>query len=75
MRTTLDLSNEAYQLAKAIAREQNRSMGSVVSALIIAAQEPDKGNKATITLENGFPTFRCIRKVSSAEVAALDEEA
>jgi hypothetical protein len=35
VRTTLDISDEAYYLAKAIARDQNRSLGRVVGDLIL----------------------------------------
>ena len=35
VRTTLDISDEAYDIAKAIARDQNRSLGRVVNDLIL----------------------------------------
>src|ERR1039458_3398285 len=35
VRTTLDIPDEAYYLAKAIARDQNRSLGRVVGDLIL----------------------------------------
>jgi hypothetical protein len=34
VRTTLDISDEAYYIAKAIARDQNRSLGRVVGSAI-----------------------------------------
>jgi methionine synthase I (cobalamin-dependent) len=67
------LTEEAYQIAKTIAREQNRSLGSVVSDFITGrlgpapAPEPDTSS--------GFPTFRCVRRVTSEDVKALDDEA
>lgn len=70
MRTTLELTEEAYQVAEAIARKQNWSLGSVVSDLITGrlgsapAPEPDTSS--------GFPTFRCVRRVTSEDVKALD---
>jgi hypothetical protein len=35
VRTTLDIPDEAYYLAKAIARDRNRSLGRVVGDLIL----------------------------------------
>jgi hypothetical protein len=43
VRTTLDISDEAYYIAKAIARDQNRSLGRVVGDLIL---QSSKGAKA-----------------------------
>ena len=39
VRTTLDISDEAYYVAKAIARDRNRSLGGVVGDLIPAIVE------------------------------------
>lgn len=68
MRTVLELTKDAYQIAKTIAREQNRSMGNVVSELILASVDARKGSPQ-IEVVNGFPTFRCVQKVSSADTA------
>ncbi len=73
MRTTLDISDEAYYIAKAIARDQNRSLGRVVGDLILRSSKGGKG--AAIKMSDyGFPTFRCTRPVSSEDVKALDDE-
>ena len=40
VRTTLDISDDAYQIAKTVAREENRSLGSVVSDFIIGRYNP-----------------------------------
>lgn len=73
MRTTLDISDEAYYIAKAIARDQNRSLGSVVGDLILHSVKDAKG--ASIQMSDyGFPTFRCKRPVTTEDVRALDEE-
>jgi hypothetical protein len=71
MRTTLDISDDAYQIAKTVAREQGRSMGSVVSDFILGklgrpVVPPDEGGV--------FPTFRCVRPVTSEDVRALADE-
>ena len=70
MRTTIDISDEAYCIAKAIARDQNRSLGRVVGDLIL---QSSKG--ASIKMSDyGFPTFRCTRPVTTEDVKALDDE-
>jgi hypothetical protein len=72
VRTTLDISDEAYHLAKAIARDQNRSLAQVVSDLIL--QSAKGANGADIAMSGyGFPSFRCTRPVTSEDVNALDD--
>ena len=73
VRTTLDIADEAYYIAKAIARDQNRSLGRVVGDLIL---QTAKGKKdASITMSDyGFPTFRCSQLVTTEDVKALDDE-
>lgn len=73
MRTTLDIPDEAYFLAKAIARDQNRSLGRVVGDLILQSGTTEK--TALIgTSDYGFPIFRCTRPVTTEDVRALDDE-
>ena len=73
MRTTLEIPDEAYFLAKAISRDQNRSLGRVIGDLILQSAKNAKG--ATITTSDyGFPTFHCVRPVTTEDVRALDDE-
>jgi hypothetical protein len=73
VRTTLDISDEAYYIAKAIARDQNRSLGRVVGDLILQSAKGSRG--ASISMSDyGFPTFRCVRPVTSEDVKTLDDE-
>ena len=73
VRTTLDISDEAYYIAKAIARDQNRSLGQVVGDLIL--QSAKGARSASIAMSDyGFPTFRCARPVTSEDVKALVHE-
>lgn len=70
MRVTLDLPDEAYDAARAIAREQKQSLGSAVSELILRSAE-----RTQIRMSDyGFPTFRCLRPVGAEDVRAMDEE-
>ena len=73
VRTTIDISNEAYYIAKAIARDQNRSLGRVVGDLILQSAMGSK-NASIQMSDYGFPTFRCARPVTTGDVEALDDE-
>ena len=73
VRTTLDISDEAYYIAKAIARDQNRSLGRVVGDLILQSSKGVKGGSIEMS-DYGFPTFRCSRPVTTEDVKALDDE-
>ena len=73
VRTTLDISDEAYYIAKAIARDQNRSLGRVVGDLILQSSKGAKGTSIKMS-DYGFPTFRCARPVTTEDVKALDDE-
>lgn len=71
VRTTLNISDEAYEIAKSLARAQRRSLGRVISDLILQSAPPPKG--ASIQMSDyGFPTFRCVRPVTTRAVKALD---
>ena len=68
MRITLDIPDDAYAVARAIAREQGRSVGCVISDLILRSVQG-----AEIRMSDyGFPTFRCMRMVTSEDVKDLD---
>ena len=73
VRTTLDISDEAYYIAKSIARDRSRSLGRVVGDLILQSSKGGKG--ASIQMSDyGFPTFRCTRPVTSEDVKARDDQ-
>ena len=73
VRTTIDIPDEPYYIAKAIARDQDRSLGQVVGDLILQAAHTEKG--ATIQMSDyGFPIFHCTRPVTSEDVKALEDE-
>jgi hypothetical protein len=73
VRTTLDIPDEAYYIAKAIARDRSHSLGRVVGDLILHAAIGAKS--ASIQMSDyGFPIFRCARPVTTEDVKALDDE-
>ena len=72
VRTTLEISDEAYYLAKAIARDRNQSLGRVVGELILQSAKGVTDASQSIKMSDyGFPTFRCARRVTSEYVKAL----
>ena len=73
VRTTLDIPDEAYYLAKATARDQNRSLGRVVGDLILQSSNRPKGAPIGMS-DYGFPMFRCARSVTTADVKTLDDK-
>ena len=73
VRTTLDISDQAYYIAKSIARDQNRSLGRVVSDLIMQSAKGAKGASLEMS-DYGFPTFRCAKPVTGEDVKALVDE-
>jgi hypothetical protein len=78
VRTTLDISDEAYYIAKGIARDRSHSLGRVVGDLILQAVKGPRGGSApgaSIGMSDyGFPVFRCTRPVTVEDVKALDDE-
>lgn len=72
VRTTIELSPEAYHVAKAVARERNQSLGKVVSDFILkraAARIPESAVSRA-----GFPVFASGQRVTSEDVQALLDE-
>ena len=74
MRTTLDLSEDAYQIAKTVAREQKRSLASVVSDFVTGQIGIAMSSPPIAGGDEVFPTFRCVRRVTSEDVRALEDE-
>jgi len=72
VRITLDISDEAYSIAQAIAQDRKLSLGRVVGDLILQSVQGEKG--ASIQMSDyGFPTFRCARPVTPKDVKALED--
>jgi hypothetical protein len=73
VRTTLDISDEAYHLAKSIARDQNRGLGRVVGDLILQAARGAAESSIRMS-DYGFPVFQCTHIVTTDDVQALDDD-
>ena len=55
MRTTVDLSDEAYRAVKAIARDREESMGKVMSELVMRGVSGPADLIGKIRMVNGWP--------------------
>jgi hypothetical protein len=71
VRTTIELTAEAWHLAKAVARERNESLGKVVSEFIL--QRADSSLPLTRS-KAGFPLFSSDKRVTSEDVRMLLDE-
>ena len=75
MRTTVDLEDEAYLIAKSIAHDKNTSLGKVISKLIIDRVEPSETQPPlVISPVTGLLTFRSYRRATTADVKALEDD-
>jgi hypothetical protein len=73
MRTTLDISDDAYQIAKTVAREQHRSLGAVVSDFITG--QFAESSEVPPKKKHFFPTFSSVRRTTSEDSRiAKDDE-
>ena len=71
---TLEVTDEAYEAAAAIAHERKADLGDIASELIMrAAQSP--APPLEIKIVNGIPTVRIGRVITDEDVrAAIEEE-
>jgi hypothetical protein len=74
MRTTLDLTTEAYHVAKSLARERNLSLGKVVSEFILLRTGSGHRKTKPVHSAAGFPVFASGKRVTSEDVRALIDE-
>jgi hypothetical protein len=72
MRTTIDLSPEAYHIAQSVARERNLSMGKVVSEFIL--KRVGDGVQPLGRSAAGFPLFASGKRITSEDVRDLLDE-
>lgn len=70
MRTTVELSNDAYQVAKAFADQQKISLGKAISELIVRP----KREPSTLVKEGRFLSYRGKRVLTPELAKELDEE-
>jgi hypothetical protein len=71
MRTTISLDDDLHAIASAIAWDQRKSLSAVVNGLL---REALAGEPASRARQTRFPSFRTARKVTCADVRALEDE-
>jgi hypothetical protein len=74
MRTTLDLSDEAYNLAKAIAREKDQGLGRTISDIILEYAMPKVPPPSRVVLQDGLPFIRVGRVITNEDVRRILDE-
>lgn len=74
MRTTLDLSDEAYNLAKAIAREKDQGLGRTVSEIILEFAKPKNPPASRIVVKDGLPFIHVGRVITNEDVRLVLDE-
>lgn len=70
MRTTVDLTNDAYQIAKAMAEQQKISLGKAISELIIRP----KRESSNLVREGRFLSYEGKRVLTPELAKELDDE-
>jgi len=75
MRTTLDMDQSSYRLAKAVAAQRGISMGKLVAEAIRAQYgAPEAPNSKIGRSEAGFPVLTIGRPITPTDVAELLDE-
>jgi hypothetical protein len=75
VRTTLDIDQQSYRLAKAVASQRGISLGKVVAEAIRGQFGSAEPQTDTIgRSEAGFPVLSIGRPITSIDVAELDDE-
>jgi len=72
VRTTPDLTDEAYALAKSIAREKDQGLARTISEIILA--HGTAAAPAKLKTRNGFPVVTLGRRLSSEDVKKILDE-
>jgi hypothetical protein len=75
MRTTVNLKSDAYRLARAIASQQKKSVGDVLSEALLERYRPKADEQPRLIIDDdGLPTLYLGRVITSEEVATGIEE-
>jgi hypothetical protein len=75
MRTTLDIDQQSYRLAKAVSAQKGISMGRVVAEAILA--QYGRSEPASVQVghsEAGFPVLTIGRPITAEDVSDLENE-
>ncbi|MCX6592131.1 MAG: hypothetical protein NTZ56_11445 [Acidobacteria bacterium] len=76
MRTTINLTPEAYHIARAVARDRNQTMSEVISDFVTGGNQPAPVGELKFSAA-GFPMLEIGGRVTSEDVRRildLDDE-
>lgn len=75
MRTTIDLPDDLHRAATLIARDRHQTLSRTVASLLRSALAGQTHNAMIeIDSDSGLPTVRVGRRITAADVAAVDED-
>jgi Arc/MetJ family transcription regulator len=74
MRTTIDLPDDLHRLARAVARDEGRTLSETVVRLLRRALGQDGAGAMAAPDQVGLPAVRVGRPLSSDDVRSLDDE-
>ena len=72
MRTTINLPEDLYELARQLAHDANRSMSDVIAELIRLGLRPSPARPTTT--RRGMPQVSLGRPIVAEDVRALEDE-
>ncbi len=73
MRTTINLSPEAYHIARAVARDRNQTMSEVINDFVTAVHQTSLVEEKTLSAA-GFPLLSIGRRVTSEDVRQMIDD-
>lgn len=74
MRTTVDLPDDLYRLARSIARDTSRTLSATIADLMRRGLGEARPPELTRSDRTGLPVVRLGTAITSEDVRALDDE-
>lgn len=74
MRTTIDLPEDLHRIAKAIARDEGRTLSETIAMLLRRALGDGGAAEVSRDGRTGLPSVRLGRAITSEDVRSLDDE-
>lgn len=74
MRTTINLPDDLYELAKNLARDRSQTMSDALARLIRRGLDDDRPREIYLDPLTGFPVMRSGRPITTEDVRSLEDE-
>lgn len=74
MRTTIDLPEDLHRVAKAIARDEGRTLSETIAMLLRRALGEGSDSQVDRDAATGLPSVRLGQTITSEDVRSLDDE-